>query len=375
MICPSKNSWPSGKQQTASGRISYEPCFCHIEPGHCISSEVSWNWLRSWTWRWLVPMVGLRLPPQDIACASDACHVLWVAAFWLNAGETVFVPDISCEPWTCSIYFFGCRGFWSHPSLTTERGQLCSFLAWSPFVGNKTRIFEFFPVINGWEAAMKAFFLIYRKGIGFPSIPVAIHSEYLWFAFPRVPAPLLGGINSHRAWLKLQTGCWHSSVLTDWLTRRPRGGALWLQAMCVPSQASKPKVWKCLLHASGAGGPMGIWKVHFFFFFCRRDRARESCANNPPVNSWSAWLLLLSWVILNQPIGATWGLLPPMCLWASELYTRMTPASASPPPCVGLSSHPLGHFIYFMFIWYLLHAKPQRSSSFHLVKAVEEEPF
>lgn len=52
---------------------------------------------------------------------------------------------------------------------------------------------------------------------------------------------------------------------------------------------------------------------NYIFFFGRRDRARESCAHNPPVNSWLACLLLLRCAILSQPIGATWGgLLPPM---------------------------------------------------------------
>lgn len=51
----------------------------------------------------------------------------------------------------------------------------------------------------------------------------------------------------------------------------------------------------------------------------------------------------------------------------------MPPRIREAPLSVGLSSHPLGHFIYFMFIWNVLHARPQGSASFHLVKAFEEE--
>lgn len=45
------------------------------------------------------------------------------------------------------------------------------------------------------------------EGISLPSIPFDIHSAYLWFVLTHVPVPLLGGMNAHRLWPKLQTGC------------------------------------------------------------------------------------------------------------------------------------------------------------------------
>lgn len=87
----------------------------------------------------------------------------------------------------------------------TERGRLCFFLDRRLLVRINSHTFDFFCVTHDWDAEMKAF--LYGKGIGFPSIAVAIHSEYLWFVLSRVPAPLLGGMNSHRVWQKLQTGC------------------------------------------------------------------------------------------------------------------------------------------------------------------------
>ena len=106
--------------------------------------------LGQWAGWWLLTTARWPLLPRGY-CWCSWVPVVWVgwgqsagAALWVNAGETVFVHDIWWESWTCSIYFFGCLGFWSHPRLMTERGQLCSSLDWSPFVRNHFHIFEYF---------------------------------------------------------------------------------------------------------------------------------------------------------------------------------------------------------------------------------------
>lgn len=207
MICPSKNSWPPGRQWIAKWENELLAQFF---------SHVTWvlTRLRSPTQstgpdaspsqRILPALVGLPL------LKSDECWSA-VAAFWLNAEARLFVHDLWCESWTRYIYFFSCLCFWSHPSLMTERWQL----DWSPSVKNSVHIFEFCSVVNDWEAEMKAFYI--GEGISSTSIPFAIQSECLWFVLTHVPAPLLGGMNAHRVWQKLQTGCWLLSVLTDWL--------------------------------------------------------------------------------------------------------------------------------------------------------------
>lgn len=156
---------------------------------------------------------------------------------------------------------------------------------------------------------------LYGKGIGFPSIPAAIRSEYLWFVLHGVPAPLLGGINSPRGWQKLQTGCWLSSVLSDGLTRRPSGGAAWLQAI-VPRQASKTQGLKVL--AGDFWGRVTLQGSKNHMFFARGTKHVKAVPTLFPINSWLAWLLLPRFVTLGQRTEATGkGLLLLVGHWAS----------------------------------------------------------
>ena len=100
-----------------------------------------------------------------------------------------------------------------------------------------------------------------------------------------------------------------------------------------------------------------------------------------PVNSWLAWLLLLRFVILRQRIDATReGLLLLVWPWASvsSLAKQGLDLSDSSirrvPSLCGWYSHPLGHFIYSVFIWSLLCARYQRSSSINLFKHLRKVP-
>ena len=103
----------------------------------------------------------LLLPRMLLVLVGPSCW-RWVRAEsqhsgWMR-GDTL-VHDLWCESWTCYIYFFGCLCFWSHPSLMTERWQLCFFLDWSPFVKDSVRIFKFWSVARIGKQKWKVFVL------------------------------------------------------------------------------------------------------------------------------------------------------------------------------------------------------------------------
>lgn len=163
MICPSKNPWPGGRQWVAKLENELFTCFFPTWPGYWISSSVSLNRpssprqdgafyprrqcfsFRGCCWCWLAPLV-------DVGWGLS--HSILV-----GCEQRHFVHDLRCESWTCYIYFFGCLCFWSHPSLMTERWQLCFFLDWSPFVKDSVRIFKFCSVVRIGKQKWKIFVL------------------------------------------------------------------------------------------------------------------------------------------------------------------------------------------------------------------------
>lgn len=134
----------------------------------------------TWPGYWIGSSVSLNRPPsprQDGAfyprrqCFSFwGCCWCWLAPLvdvgWglshnilVGCEERHFVHDLWCESWTRYIYFFGCLCFWSHPSLMTERWQLCFFLDWSPFVKDSVHIFKFCSVVRIGKQKWKVFVL------------------------------------------------------------------------------------------------------------------------------------------------------------------------------------------------------------------------
>lgn len=154
MICPSKNSWPSGSHGLQQENKPFAPsltCVLCIESPPKSLSRASVN-----AGQCLLNTEKVLLLPR--AYATWSLFLKWdewscAVTAW---GEAVFMHDIWCESWTCSVHFFGCLCFRFHHRLVIERWQLGSFLDWSPLVGDNFQIFEFFSV-NDLEAEVKAF--------------------------------------------------------------------------------------------------------------------------------------------------------------------------------------------------------------------------